>query len=59
MPRDKTLSHSRIIRAATEEFSEYGYDKASMRRIGQKCGLTAAALYRQLFGYSMCCCNVL
>ena len=46
MPRDKTLSHQRIIRAATEEFSQYGYDKASMRRIGSRCGLTAAALYR-------------
>lgn len=29
-----------------EEFSEYGYEKASMRRIGGRCGLTAAALYR-------------
>ena len=46
MPRDKTLSHEKIIRAAREEFSEYGYDKASMRRIGKRCGLTAAALYR-------------
>lgn len=46
MPRDKTLSHERIIRAAAEEFAEYGYDKASMRRIGSRCGLTAAALYR-------------
>ena len=46
MPRDKALSHERVIRAARDEFSEYGYDKASMRRIGQRCGLTAAALYR-------------
>ncbi len=46
MPRDKTLSHEKIIRAARAEFSEYGYDKASMRRIGSRCGLTAAALYR-------------
>ena len=46
MPRDKTLSHEKIIRAARDEFSEYGYDKASMRRIGCRCGLTAAALYR-------------
>ena len=29
-----------------DEFSEFGYDKASMRRIGSRCGLTAAALYR-------------
>lgn len=46
MPRDKTLSHAKIIRAAHEEFIEYGYEKASMRRIGERCGLTAAALYR-------------
>ena len=46
MPRDKTLSHKRIIQAAMDEFSEYGYDRASMRRIGSRCGLTAAALYR-------------
>ena len=46
MPRDKTLSHEKIVRSAMAEFSEYGYDKASMRRIGQRCGLTAAALYR-------------
>ncbi len=46
MPRDKALSHERIIRAAKDEFLEYGYDKASMRRIGSRCGLTAAALYR-------------
>ena len=46
MPRDKTLSHERIIRAARDEFSEYGFEKASMRRIGKRCGLTAAALYR-------------
>lgn len=46
MPRDKALSHNRIVRAAMDEFYEYGYDKASMRRIGKRCGLTAAALYR-------------
>ena len=46
MLRDKSLSHEKIIRAAMDEFSEFGYDKASMRRIGQRCGLTAAALYR-------------
>lgn len=46
MPRDKTISHIKIIQAAMDEFREYGYDKASMRRIGDRCGLTAAALYR-------------
>jgi AcrR family transcriptional regulator len=46
MPRDKTISHDKIILAARAEFSEYGYDNASMRRIGARCDLTAAALYR-------------
>jgi AcrR family transcriptional regulator len=46
MPRDKTISHDKIILAAKAEFSEYGYDNASMRRIGARCDLTAAALYR-------------
>lgn len=46
MSRDKTVSRDRIIIAAIEEFSEFGYEKASMRGIGARCGLTAAALYR-------------
>lgn len=46
MPKDKKISREKIIRAAIDEFTEYGYDKASMRRIGERCGLTAAALYR-------------
>ena len=46
MPRDKTASHARVIAAAREEFSEYGFEKASMRRVGERCGLTAAGLYR-------------
>lgn len=46
MPRDKTASHIRLMAAAREEFLAYGYEKASMRSIGQRCGLTAAGLYR-------------
>lgn len=46
MPRDKKVSHEKIIQAAKDEFSEFSYEKASMRRIGKRCGLTAAALYR-------------
>lgn len=46
MPRDKTASHSKVIAAAREEFMEYGYENASMRRIGERCGMTAAGLYR-------------
>lgn len=46
MPRDKTESHVKIMQAAREEFMEAGFEKASMRRIGQRCGLSAAAIYR-------------
>ena len=46
MPKDKTASHARVLAAAREEFLEYGFEKASMRRVGERCGLTAAGLYR-------------
>ena len=46
MPRDKTASHTRVMAAASEEFLEYGFEKASMRRVGERCGFTAAGLYR-------------
>ena len=46
MPKDKTASHARVLAAAREEFLAYGFEKASMRRIGERCGLTAAGLYR-------------
>ena len=46
MPRDKTATHSKVLAAAREEFMEYGYENASMRRIGERCGMTAAGLYR-------------
>ncbi|MBR2766218.1 MAG: TetR/AcrR family transcriptional regulator [Blautia sp.] len=46
MPRDKTTTHVRVLAAAREEFMEYGYEDASMRRIGERCGMTAAGLYR-------------
>ena len=46
MPRDKTASHVRVMAAASEEFLEYGFEKASMRRVGERCGFTAAGLYR-------------
>ena len=35
-----------FLAAAREEFLAYGFEKASMRRVGERCGLTAAALYR-------------
>ena len=46
MPRDKTENHGKILKAAREEFLEMGYEKASMRRIGERCGMTAAGIYR-------------
>ncbi len=46
MPRDKTKTHARVLAAAKNEFAEYGFENASMRRIGQQCGITAAGLYR-------------
>jgi len=46
MPKDKTASHVRVMAAARAEFIEFGFEKASMRRVGERCGLTAAGLYR-------------
>ena len=46
MPKDKTASHARVLAAAREEFMTYGFERASMRRVGERCGLTAAGLYR-------------
>ena len=46
MPRDKTASHGKIMAAAREEFMEQGFERASMRSIGGRCGMTAAGIYR-------------
>lgn len=46
MPKDKTASHVKVMAAAREEFLEYGFEKASMRRVGDRCDFTAAGLYR-------------
>lgn len=46
MPRDKSVSHIKIMAAAKEEFLEMGYEKASMRSIGERCQMTAAGIYR-------------
>ena len=46
MPRDKTANHIKLMAAARQEFLEFGFEKASMRSIGERCGLTAAGLYR-------------
>ena len=46
MPKDKTLSHQKIIEAAKKEFLEKGFEGASIRAIGERVGMTSAALYR-------------
>ncbi|MBQ8966502.1 helix-turn-helix domain-containing protein [Ruminococcus sp.] len=46
MPRDKRETHEKMIPAAMAEFLEYGFEKASMRRIAASLDMTAAALYR-------------
>lgn len=46
MPRDKTETHNKILPAAMEVFLEKGYEKATMREIAAKAGITAAGLYR-------------
>lgn len=46
MPRDKTDSHERIVRAAMREFLEKGFEQASMKAVADAVGMTSAALYR-------------
>ena len=46
MPKDKTANHIKIIAAAKAEFMEMGFDKSSMRSIAERCGMTAAGIYR-------------
>ncbi|MBQ8995612.1 MAG: helix-turn-helix transcriptional regulator [Oscillospiraceae bacterium] len=46
MPKDKKTKHVLVLEAAREEFQKYGFEKASMRRIGDRAGMTAAGLYR-------------
>ena len=55
MPRDKTVSHVKIMAAAREEFMEYGFGKASMRRIGERCGMTRWTATASCF-WTMTCC---
>ncbi|MCR5595968.1 MAG: TetR/AcrR family transcriptional regulator [Lachnospiraceae bacterium] len=46
MPRDKSKNHEKIINAAYEEFLEYGFKDASMRRIAAACDMSASGLYK-------------
>ena len=46
MPRDKTLTHAKIIQCMREEFLKYGYERASLNRISARVGITTAGLYK-------------
>lgn len=46
MPRDKTISHEKIVQAAKKEFLEKGFEQASMKSVADAVGMTSAALYR-------------
>ena len=46
MPRDKSATHERLIPIIRREFTEFGYDKASLQHIAKQAGITAAGLYR-------------
>ena len=46
MPKDKSNSHIIILENAKKEFLEFGFEKASMRSIAKKSGVTAGALYK-------------
>lgn len=46
MPRDKTDSHEKIVKAAMQEFLEKGFEQASMKAVADAVGMTSAALYR-------------
>ncbi len=46
MPRDKTVSHEKIVKAAMKEFLEKGFANASMKSVADAVGMTSAALYR-------------
>ena len=46
MPKDKSETHEIILKAAKAEFSECGFEKASIRGIAARAGVTSAALYR-------------
>ena len=46
MPRDKTASHEKIVKAAMQEFRGKGFEQASMKAVADAVGMTSAALYR-------------
>lgn len=50
MPRDKTATHRKLVPVVRQEFLTFGYEKASVNRIAQQAGMSAAGLYRHYKG---------
>ncbi|MGL5437254.1 MAG: TetR/AcrR family transcriptional regulator [Lachnospiraceae bacterium] len=46
MEKDKQKTHQKILQVAREEFLAKGYEKASLRKIAQRVGISATAIYR-------------
>lgn len=59
MPKDKAQSHQRVLDAAKAEFTRCGFEKASIRIIGQRAGMTSAGLYRHCKDKEDLFCQVL
>ncbi len=50
MQKQKDEVRARIVDAATSEFTQYGYQKSSMRRIAQQAGITPGNIYAYFSG---------
>ena len=59
MPKDKALSHRKVLDAAKAEFLESGFEKASIRSIGKRAGMTSAGLYRHCIDKEDLFCQIL
>lgn len=46
MPKDKSASHIKVLKAIRDEFIEKGYEEASIRSIAQRADMSSAGLYR-------------
>ena len=46
MPKDKTLTHAKLMEAMKREFLEKGYENAAMNVIASAAGITPAGIYR-------------
>ncbi len=59
MLENKPASHKRVLDAAKAEFLEKGFEKASIRSIGQRAGMTSAGLYRHCTDKEDLFCQIL